>query len=47
MALRSVADFDAKQWKQLQEMMKRGQTEKQAQVLKEAHERLKNIKVDF
>ena len=38
MVLRSVVDFDDKQWGQLQKNMKRGPTEKQVENLKKAQE---------
>ncbi len=47
MAVREVAPFDEKQWKQLEEMMFRGSTEEQLKAIAESKERVKNIKVKF
>ncbi len=47
MAVREVAPFDEKQWKQLEEMMFRGSTKKQLKAIADAKERIKNIKVEF
>ena len=47
MAVREVAPFDEKQWKQLQKSMAREPTKKQLEMIADAKESTKNIKVEF
>ena len=43
MAVRSVKPFDEKQWAQLQKNMKRGQTNEQAERIRDGIERIQRI----
>ncbi len=44
MVIRDVAPFDDKQWDQLMENMKKGPTDNERKVVKEAQERARKIK---
>ncbi|MBS1267569.1 MAG: hypothetical protein MAG458_00273 [Nitrosopumilus sp.] len=46
MALRDVKPLDSEQWSKLQEIMKRGSSEKQLKTIQESKS-LRNVEVEF